>query len=493
MKVRQLQRRYKGLSRNQRGFVSFFVTLIVMAILTLVVIGFTNLIRQEQRRNLDRQLNTQAFYAAESGINDAINGLKAGKLTNRTNCDPSTSPVFNPTISAAEKVGYTCVLINTTPPDLKFDSVPVVGQDQPINIALKSGGPFFDKMDVSWDSANTPPDPIPNNTNADFPTAKKWGAKVGMVRIDLVNTSALDRTSLVNNTYTFFLDPSSSTGVGSINLAAATKGDVFLVRCNNGGTYRCQVTLNLPAAPQSSTFLMRLQSVYNPVALQIDNVKDTTGTTIKLVGGQAVIDATGRANDVFRRIQVRVPIDDYANFQYPIFSIESGDHICKLYSYDGTKVVPNCPPDIPPPPVVIPDPTCTVNCGGDPDPAIGPTGCQNPDPTKCVQKPITWTRSYLNHTNTNGLAISGCTWTVSVIKGNPALANQVTDNGFPGCDTAPSTATTCQPAYCRKFTFPTTAITVCTIYQIQLTVRYAGGTKTTTYNAKEPGGSASPC
>ena len=45
--------------------------------------------------------------------------------------------------------------------------------------------------------------------------------------------------------------------------------------------------------------------------------------------GQAEVDATGRAADVLRRIQVRVPIK--RNFIFPEFALGTADSICKRF------------------------------------------------------------------------------------------------------------------------------------------------------------------
>ena len=61
----------KQLKNNEQGLVAIVVTLIIMLVLTLIVTGFAQLARREQREALDRQLASQALYAAESGVNAA--------------------------------------------------------------------------------------------------------------------------------------------------------------------------------------------------------------------------------------------------------------------------------------------------------------------------------------------------------------------------------------------------------------------------------------
>ena len=58
------------LRKNQDGIVSLIVSITIMIIISLVVISFARLMRTEQEQALDRQLSSQAFYAAETAVND---------------------------------------------------------------------------------------------------------------------------------------------------------------------------------------------------------------------------------------------------------------------------------------------------------------------------------------------------------------------------------------------------------------------------------------
>ena len=57
---------------DQRGFAAIVVALVLILVLSLLTIGFAELMRHEQRSALDKQLSSQAYYAAESGVNDAV-------------------------------------------------------------------------------------------------------------------------------------------------------------------------------------------------------------------------------------------------------------------------------------------------------------------------------------------------------------------------------------------------------------------------------------
>lgn len=67
----------KPIQDNQQGIVAIVVTIILMVILTLIVLSFAKISRREERDALDRQLSTQAFYAAESGIDYAKSKLES--------------------------------------------------------------------------------------------------------------------------------------------------------------------------------------------------------------------------------------------------------------------------------------------------------------------------------------------------------------------------------------------------------------------------------
>jgi len=57
----------------------------------------SNITRQAQRRTLDDQLNTQAFYAAESGINDAKPHFRLTQAIARQLVQVRTLPIVLPT------------------------------------------------------------------------------------------------------------------------------------------------------------------------------------------------------------------------------------------------------------------------------------------------------------------------------------------------------------------------------------------------------------
>ncbi len=319
----------RGRSRGQQsGFISIFSVMVIMAILTLVAVGFSNLTRRAQRRTLDNQLNTQAFYSAESGVNDAKTLIDAspGTPITKTECQgPMTG--FNYNLDAALNVGYTCVLINSQPSDLRIDSVPVEGTASPKTVAFESTT-AIGSFDVTWDTTTTLPVTIPSDTGYSgvLATSAVWGSKLGVVRLDLAptNGSPLDRATMISGSYTIFLYPTTGAGtVTTAGMGASNQGSLIFANC---AAAPCTYNVTLTGGT-SSKYLMRLQALYNSVGVRISNVRDSIGNPLTLRNGQAVVDVTGRASDVFRRIQVRLPY--YVNGYMPGFAVQSADSICK--------------------------------------------------------------------------------------------------------------------------------------------------------------------
>src|SRR5258708_5693843 len=114
---------------GQQGIVSIIVTIILMLVLTLIVLSFAKVSRREERNALDRQLSTQAFYAAESGINDSTVVIKSwiASGSSNLNTDYMTTctgfaavaglPVaLDPAkLSGSGAASYTCWFVDPSP------------------------------------------------------------------------------------------------------------------------------------------------------------------------------------------------------------------------------------------------------------------------------------------------------------------------------------------------------------------------------------------
>jgi hypothetical protein len=360
----------KQLRQSQEGMVSIVVTMIIMAVLSLIVLGFAQLARREQREALDKQLSTQAFYAAESGINDAIKAIERETnpyTLNKTTCesdsttDPGSSTAFTDSINSSGEVAYTCLLIDQTPKSLEYSSIetdkstviPLSPVTVPTDPAVAPTPTDLKTLNISWNRSDNggsgyyesaTPDP-----NDDFPPlgSSGWDDKAaGILRIDItpLNKNGFTRNDLTQGTFTAFLYPTddgTNTTPASVAYVsgAGSQGSVHKALCGNPDppyfSRKCKVSITgLPTA-DISQYYVRIISIYSSSAVTISGDSNVVGQKVGFKGAQYVVDSTGKAGDILKRVRVHKPAKT-ANYKYPTFAIDSADSICKqLQVYPG--------------------------------------------------------------------------------------------------------------------------------------------------------------
>lgn len=362
MSMKKARRQRVSIASNQQGMVSILVTMVLMIVLSLIVLGFAQISRRNQRETLDQQLSTQAFYAAESGINDAtqlINNALSTSATvySKTTCatpsDPASAAFYSnlPTSTVSgSNVSYSCLMVNPTPPELDYGDVGVDPIVVPFNTTT---GLNFSTLTFTWKTKTNTATPItgcPTTMIKELPTTSNWtssGCGYGVLRFDLVPTSGSGFTenTLSAATMTSFVVPLQSGGTPTVNFAAggANTGDVVGGSCNNTS---CSLTVSF-AVPASSQYFARISSLYRDVSLAVTGT-DTSGKQVNFSGAQIAIDATGKAQDVLRRIEVRVStasqdtsgsgtqIVPTSQSPLPYYVLGSGTSICKQFATTGS-------------------------------------------------------------------------------------------------------------------------------------------------------------
>ena len=337
----------KSLHRDQSGLASLVIAVLIIIVLTTMVIGFIQIIGKEQRRSLDRQLSSQAFYAAESAVNDAVSVINSGYPGNKTQCKPFTGG-SNPAelsgtsniLTGNNNVSYPCLLINQQPPTLEYSQVSTSRSTTfPITSAT---GANYDAVTFSWGDAagghKLRSSSVPTNT--DFPINSEWNLGAlgtGVLRVDIVPFgigSAL-RSSLIASVRTYFLYPTTNTSSSNVvNYAAEPSGAIVSGNCvANTVPNDCSVTISNINTARS---YVRIMSMYNPIKVSVKATAANVG--VNLTGAQALVDATGKASDVLRRIQVRVP---HENVDVPDYALASMDTLCKRFAVADTVISDN--------------------------------------------------------------------------------------------------------------------------------------------------------
>lgn len=342
-----------SLVKNESGMTAVIITMFVMIVLSLMVISFSQIARREQRQALDRQLSSQAFYAAEAGINDMVDWIhKNPGAERRTTCDGipagGTTPLPSPQLDQSGTFTYSCVLFDRAIPNLEFGSVE---GDQGELISLRTKNTLTE-LTIEWHGKDDTSRNYSNCVNAgsrfNFPDSNGYNSNcpAGIMRIMLmpVKQGGFNRDDLINGSYTIFLRPVNSGGVATTayiphSAPADTQAQIHPVTCSNGG--RCRVTISLATMLPPDALFMNMKSVYRPNAVSISGMSGASPAIF--TEGQAMVDSTGKANDVLRRLQVRAPIHAMPITSQYVLDVMNG--ICKQL-------------------VVLPNDANNGNCGG---------------------------------------------------------------------------------------------------------------------------------
>src|SRR5579859_1122416 len=323
---------------KEAGMVSIMVTMVLMIVLSLIVLGFAQIARRNQRQALDRQLSTQAFYAAETGVNDVRNLIKTagGTVPAKPDCTNGSgaeaafySGLPSSSLSGGANVSYSCVLVNPTPAILNYPLNTTSGYVVPL---VASSG-TINKLTFTWttaDSSNaTPANGCPNSTTKVFSSSAAWTASAcgyGVLRFDLVASGgSFNYNSLQTGTMSSFVVPQRSGGTNTTTFQTNGSQDIIGDHCTNTN---CNLTMS--SGLGAAQYYLRVSTLYNPVNLQISGT-DASGNPVSFQGAQAVIDATGKAQDVLRRIQVRVGLPGAGLNQTCDYAIQTSDSLCKRF------------------------------------------------------------------------------------------------------------------------------------------------------------------
>jgi len=191
----------------------------------------------------------------------------------------------------------------------------------------------------------------------------QFGDSFKLGDFDIVNTSSQA------NSVALFLYPSRAGGASNSepfvgnDIRKNDAGDepdrdtpdnsALAVKCESSvssGGYACSMALQLPdpiggrPASGNPTAFLRVTPFYNATEFQVmlsDGVLNSTASNlVKFQDVQPIIDATGRANDLFRRVEVRVDLFD-TSFPYPDATIDVTGNFCKDFSVTNTQYIPD--------------------------------------------------------------------------------------------------------------------------------------------------------
>lgn len=354
---------------KEQGFASIIIAIVLVLILSLITVGFADLMRREQKSALNKHLSNQAYYAAESGINDAAKAINAGYTAAKTTCDTTgvvttqtgSQYLMHPDVGTDSSVTYSCLLINPRPQTLEFGAITDATAKVLEVSGVDAGGVArpIGSMVISWQEstpsgasvfANPPSGPLPLYTN-DPATSDKWTATIGVLRIGVtpLQSGGINRNFLSKSTAVSYMYPNQGTtdsnpgsGYSNSNLfldgnSQPLSGTFSRGNCtNNSKPLKCNVRFTIASNVQAN-YLLDLRSYYRDSHVSV-SAYATDGSQLYIMNAQTIVDSTGRAQDVLRRIQARIPSKN--NYDVPPNSLSVVGGICKqleLYPTTGTN------------------------------------------------------------------------------------------------------------------------------------------------------------
>jgi len=332
---------------NQDGVVSLLVVIFIAILLTLITLAFLRLSITEHRQSVDEDLTTRAYYAAESGVEDAKRAITKYIADETTvnlegdTCKPA-DVVTNGVLSTLTDTEYTCQRIDLTPDAYENDLDAWETAQIPLHPA---NGAAYDEIKISWHRVGNDYDQNFNpHDKSSLPDVPTWnGAKYpALLRVNLFSTpknGALKRSNIFD--VTGFVNPHSGSGPPPKFGTAVFDTKIVDGACDSSATegqYACSITLTLTGGsnnnfdPSNRINYLRIESIYRGTNLRVALVNSSSGSEVAIEDVQAIVDVTGRAGDVYRRVQARISLLSQDPFPFPDFAIQTADDICKNFS-----------------------------------------------------------------------------------------------------------------------------------------------------------------
>lgn len=381
-----MYRGQKGSQAQEAGAVAIFTAIFFLLLISVITIGFLRLMLQERSQAIDNDLSLSAYNSAQAGVEDAkrivqwysdncpggaaCTQLANGISNSATNCRAVYDTIngnnqLRNGIGGLTVIGdgvrvsndssfnqaYTCLSIRTETPNVRGS----LKEGQSDMIPLRTiGNASFTRVKVSWYSTkDTNGNPANPSASPATPLEDKpsWPVRrPPMMRAELVqhpnNNFKLDDVS----SKTRFLYPNSlaATVEDSFSFDDGVIGTPFIVTpssCSStprsSGFYYCEVNIGPAQAPPynpgSTAYYLRLTSIYDDTDFQLellDGALGTSGTPVSFAGVQPIVDVTGRANNVFRRMQVGLRSD---SADYPDNALETAQQLCKNFRVTGDE------------------------------------------------------------------------------------------------------------------------------------------------------------
>ncbi len=369
---------------SEKGMVSIIVVMFTSLLLIVISVGFIRIMSQEEGQASDNNLSQSAYDAAVSGVEDAKRVITACNNGSTVACEAITRQQCN-TVQAAGIVAstsdtnvairssgmtesirgqaYTCVTITSKTDDVKYTLEEGVSEVIPLTSTADSR---YIKLEWTLKGEDMPTIAAPGgpttfDSSASLPQKAAWGTNApALLRVQLVAAqggSVSQEDFDGSQVMTAFLRPIAVTNLASDNsaslqpLRAAASGSNVTTYANgvtcsktdfDNNKYACAVYLDLGDSRSvhagSKISYMRVTSLYNRTQFKMSFQNRNNETLAQFDGVQPLVDSTGRAGDVYRRVSSRVSPD--TKFAYPEYAVDITGSLCKDFSVTDTASLP---------------------------------------------------------------------------------------------------------------------------------------------------------
>ncbi len=368
-----------GSMKSQRGAVSIFIVMFTALLVTIVTASFVQIMLRNQQQASNNDLSQSAYDSALAGVEDAkralvalkacdkdpspqCSNLRAALTNNGQNCEVLADPSVGVTTftGGESQVGrtdmnqaYTCVKVQVITDS--YEGTLDKGQSIVIPLETVDDPNLIAALRVSWftqdnipdvDSAGNPISQVPQfPTQPQLPAEADWSVRSpSIMRSQLIQfpdgNLTLDSfdTPNTNNAKTLFLYPAIF-GAANLDFASdgrqspASRNYPAVSRCDsafsfNGG-YACSTDVAVPSLGSGTRkAYLQLTSLYNKSTYRVQ-ILGGSGNVLNFDNVQPIVDSTGRASDLFRRIRARVALSEGMPTTYPEAALHVGKSLCK--------------------------------------------------------------------------------------------------------------------------------------------------------------------
>ena len=308
---------------NERGAVALITTMMFSVLIALLLTALIGLMVSEQRQQTDDEQALTAYYAAESGVEDALhqlvglNGTLPGSIGNQ--CLTLASP------NSSAKVSCEYITKSGTPAGT------LAAADTPVEIDSLSG---YNKVTFSWDTGSHPAGyysfPACATGNSGCGASYNYAPPLE-IAIAQYPTGVFAATSgavqLKNALFAPHLGGSGSAAYGGL-----AGGNPIDANCTASGavTYHCSATITgLTAA---DNYIFRLRSRFT--GTNYTSAFSNNASTVSVPDGTYTIDVTAGSGASSRRVLYKVPYKQAAlgGLDYVLYS---DTDVCKDFDSLG--------------------------------------------------------------------------------------------------------------------------------------------------------------